>query len=327
MRRLMRAGLAVLAFLALATPIRPGARPGPGQPGIARLFAEPVLLNSTVPGDRRLGPLRYVGGWVLTSDDRRFGSISAMHVEGNQVIAAGDRGTLLRFAVPDGSAGRVAILPLTHGPGTLTRAVDRDTESMVVEGDRLWLGYENSNQIWRYRLPGMSPAANASPPHLSRWPANRGAEAMVRLRDGRFLVIGEDEGEDGTSPAVLFGGDPAMRGTAASPLRVRPPKGYRITDAALLPNGRLLLLSRAFTLWDGWSAKLLTADPPRRPGEVIQGEVIQTLEVATLAAPLTVDNMEALSVTAENGRTIVWIASDDNLNPVQSTLLMKFVAE
>ena len=40
---------------------------------------------------------------------------------------------------------------------------------------------------------------------------------------------------------------------------------------------------------------------------------------------LPVDNMEALSVTREGDRTIVWIASDDNFNPLlQRTLLMKF---
>jgi hypothetical protein len=34
--------------------------------------------------------------------------------------------------------------------------------------------------------------------------------------------------------------------------------------------------------------------------------------------------MEALSVTVENGRTIVWMASDDNFGPLQKTLLLKF---
>jgi hypothetical protein len=38
---------------------------------------------------------------------------------------------------------------------------------------------------------------------------------------------------------------------------------------------------------------------------------------------MAVDNMEAQSVTRENGRTIVWIASDDNLNPIQRTILLK----
>ena len=43
-----------------------------------------------------------------------------------------------------------------------------------------------------------------------------------------------------------------------------------------------------------------------------------------LRAPAAIDNMEALSVTRERGRTILWIASDDNFSPLQRTLLLKF---
>ena len=96
--------------------------------------------------------------------------------------------------------------------------------------------------------------------------------------------------------------------------------GYRITDAALLPDGRLLLLNRRFALFEGVSAVLSVADlTGLRAGGTIEGR-----EIATLRPPLTVDNMEALSVTVENGRTILWIASDDNFFPLQQTLLLKF---
>ena len=47
-------------------------------------------------------------------------------------------------------------------------------------------------------------------------------------------------------------------------------------------------------------------------------------EIARLQPPLTIDNMEGVSVTVENGRTIVWLASDDNFFPLQRTLLLKF---
>jgi hypothetical protein len=37
--------------------------------------------------------------------------------------------------------------------------------------------------------------------------------------------------------------------------------------------------------------------------------------------------MEALSVTQEGSRTILWMASDNNYNNVQRTLLLKFLLE
>ena len=47
-------------------------------------------------------------------------------------------------------------------------------------------------------------------------------------------------------------------------------------------------------------------------------------EIARLAPPLTVDNMEALAIRREGGRTFIYLASDDNFSPLQRTLLMKF---
>jgi hypothetical protein len=156
---------------------------------------------------------------------------------------------------------------------------------------------------------------------MRRWPANSGPEAMARLADGRFLVFGEGLNDlRATSDAVLFDGDPAEARTPAFSLRYRRVPGYRVTDAALLPDGRLILLNRRFAWLEGWSAVVTIADPRGlRAGETLAGR-----EVAALRPPSSVDNMEALSVTVENGRTIVWIASDDNFFPLQRTLLLKF---
>jgi hypothetical protein len=87
-----------------------------------------------------------------------------------------------------------------------------------------------------------------------------------------------------------------------------------------MPDGRLMLLNRRFEWLEGFSLAVTIADV-RGLGE---GATIEREEIARLAPPLTVDNMEGLSLTRENGRTIVWIVSDDNYFPLQQTLLMKF---
>ncbi len=143
---------------------------------------------------------------------------------------------------------------------------------------------------------------------------------MVRLPDGRFLVFSEGRQISGGTEAVLFNRDPSEPQSEGRTITYLPPKGYRITDAALLPDGRMLFLNRRFALTEGVSAKLTLAPPlSKTPGATLTG-----VEIALLRPPLTVDNMEALSVTREGGRTIVWIASDDNFNPLQRTLLLKF---
>ncbi|HMJ93823.1 MAG TPA: esterase-like activity of phytase family protein [Allosphingosinicella sp.] len=313
----MRVLAAFLILLLLGT-FAPPARYRPKSPPrhVITIF-ERVPLDWRRPKRATVGALTWLGGWAIQSNDPRFGGISALHVDGDQVTALSDTGMVIRFgfssAIPD-----MDIRPLSAGPGSADIKGDRDAESMAVQGGRLWVGFERSNAIWRYDLKDWRPQGSARPQAMRRWRSNRGAEAMVRLPGGRFLVF--SEGGGGESPVILFHGDPARPGTRAETMRYLPPLGYRITDAALLPDGRLLLLHRRVRMTEGVSAKLTIARLP----SLAAGALISGREIAVLRTPVAVDNMEGLSVTSEHGRTIVWIASDDNFNPLQRTLLLKF---
>jgi hypothetical protein len=309
----------LLAFATLATPIAPGPQGPTLGEGTANVYSAPILLNENDPAQRQVGALTFLAGWSLTSDDRRFGGISAMAVEGDQVTAISDSGILLSFFIPGAGPGRVDILPLPAGPGSAALKEDRDTEAMFVSGGKAWLALENRNEVWRYVRPGWRAEARIAPAAMRRWPSNRGAESLHRLADGRFLVISESLEPDWTSTALLFPGDPTEGGTPAE-FRFRPTRGYRITDAAQLPDGRLLLLQRDVSLLGGVAAKLAVVDL----AALDSGRPVEGREVAHFASPLTVDNMEALSITREGEQTIVWLASDDNYFPLQRTLLMKF---
>ena len=185
----------------------------------------------------------------------------------------------------------------------------------------MWVAFERSNVVWRYRRDTLVTFAAAAPDAMKGWSANSGSEAMVRLDDGRFLIVSERMRGGGTSDALLFDGDPAIAGTAVTHLKYRPPAGYRITDAAVLPGGGLLFLNRRWGYLDGFSAKLtLLAEPKLEDGAEIAG-----VEIARIGSPLISDNFEALSVEQEGGKTILWIASDDNFLALQRTLLLKFV--
>jgi hypothetical protein len=317
-----RAAFLLLAFAALTTIVAPPPPPPPPGPALAVLYFTPVPLDPSDPRRRRLGGLRYLGGWELSSDSARFGGISALHVEAGAATALSDSGTLLRFALPAGRGREpVRIAALPDGPGPATRKSNRDTESMLIRGPWLWAGFEKHNMVWRYRRSDLHAVAAARPAPMRRWRGNAGPEAMTRLADGRFLVLGEGLNDlNPTSDAVLFDGDPAEPATPAFPLRYRRVPGYRVTDAAVLPDGRLLLLNRRFAWLEGWSAVLTIADARG----LHTGGTIEGREIARLRPPATVDNMEALSVTVEHGRTIVWIASDDNFFALQRTLLLKF---
>jgi hypothetical protein len=242
----MRIPLALLALFALGSFAPPELFGGPVQPLASALRWDAVPLDAERPERRRLGALTYLGSWSIRSDDPRFGGISAMHVADGELIALSDAGWLIRFGLRPGH-GTASIRPLPAGPGNGLSKKDRDAESLVVADGSAWIGFEDSNQIWRYDLASWRATASATPPAMRRWSANSGAEAMLRLPDGRFLVFSEGRGfRAGATELLLFAGDPAVQGTRAARLGYRPPRGYRITDAARLPDGRLLFLNRRF---------------------------------------------------------------------------------
>ena len=316
----MRILFLLVALALLATFAPPSLQRRDPPPPVSWVNFAPVPLEEEAPAVRRVGRLAFLGGWALTSNDRRFGGISAMHVEVGHVLALTDSGWRIRMPLPGGARSvRADIAMVAEGPGDDEEDKEnRDVESLVVAGAQAWLGYEQANAVWRYDLPSFRARASAAPTAMAKWSDNRGAEAMVRLPDGRFLVF--SEGEGGDSEVLLFAGDPAVPGTRALRLRYRPPQGYRVTDAALLPDGRLALLNRRVSLFAGFTARLTIARLP----DLSEGAVIAGEEAATFEGAVTRDNFEALGVTREGGRSILWIASDDNYNPLQRTLLMKF---
>ena len=320
--RWSRAAALGVVLMALSTQVRMGPRPALGGPGDAPLHYEPVQLDGGDPARRDVGRLHFLGGWTLDSPDPRFGGLSGLHVENGRAIAISDAGMVVRFPLPGTvAAPRIGFQPVISGPGTRRLRTTRDTEALAVSGNELWLSFERYNAVWRYDRTTLAAQGGARPEPMRRWWGNSGPESLVRLADGRFLVIEEGRDNGSTeSQAILFAGDPSVAGTAAIRLTYRRPAGYRATDAALLPDGRVLILNRSLS-WLRLSAKLVVADP-RGLGE---GGVLAGLEVATLAAPMVIENMEGMAVTQEAGRTIVWLTSDDDfMRMVRHTYLLKF---
>ena len=320
--RWVAAAVPVLLFLGLATNIPRGPQPAMDGPGEAALSFTPVPLTVDEPGHRDVGRLRFLGGWEVSSPDRRFGGLSGLRIEGNEAVAVSDAGMVISFPLPGTAATpRVRFQPVTDGPGRSRARRTRDTEGIWLEGTHLWLSFERQNAVWRYDRATLRAEIGAGPSPMRPWRGNSGPETLVRLADGRFLVV--EEGWDDAVPysaAILFNGDPSVPGTPWMRLRYERPAGYRATDAAPLPDGRVLILNRGL-LGLRLSARLVVADVRGlRPGGAIVPQ-----EVATLAAPLVVDNMEGITVTQENGRTIVWLVSDDDfMRLFRRTLLLKF---
>jgi hypothetical protein len=311
--------LALLAALVAIAPLPLALKAAPQG-----VTAEPVALDPHDPGRRTIGRLTYLGGWVLHGTDRRFGGISSMTVQDGHFVLLSDGGvvTRLRFTGA-GPQPDVAMSELPAGPGNGLRRSDRDSESSTYDpgSGHVWAGFETSNQIWRYTNGFAAANGHVAPPAMASWPENEGAEAMVRLHDGRFLVFAETKKrKDGSHVGLLFPGDPVEGGTPIEFGYRGPGTGFAPTDAVELPDGRVLVLHRRFGITRGFATALTIIDPRRiEAGQDIDGTLL-----AQWAPPLTVDNMEALTITQAQGRTILWIASDDNYFALERTLLLAF---
>jgi hypothetical protein len=329
----MRRILLILLIFVLLLQQRHSPKDDPVAAGALLVTATPLPLDGSDPGRTRLGPLRWLGSWDLRSRQDGFGSISSMIVaEDGALLALSDGATLMGFRVggPRGTTaatGGQFIAPLPIRPHERSWPNWKwDSESMVhapVSG-AYWVGFELQNRICRYS-PGFARVEECrKPPEMQDWPDTGGAEAMTRLPDGRFLVFSEKGA--GPGPAIgndllVFSGDPAEDATPPA-LRItyRPPQGFVPTDAVYIGHNRLIVLNRRVTFYEGFTAMLALVDmPPLRPGAVLVGKPI-----AHLAPPVLADNFEALAIGREGKDMVLWVASDDNNEFFQRTLLLKF---
>ncbi|MVZ96672.1 esterase-like activity of phytase family protein [Sphingorhabdus sp. IMCC26285] len=285
---------------------------------------KPVQLDPAHHGQRRLGELVFLSAWQLDSPNEDFGGISGLAaLPGDRFIGISDAGTLIGFGLTnDDRIDRPFISPLpeTNQPGS--SYLDRDSEGITFDAQsgQFWISYEAKHAIRRFSRSFARLDGEVRPKEMQLWPRNKGAETLIRMKDGRFIIVSESLEDDGTHQALLFSGDPIEPGSVKTGFRYRPPSGYRATDGIQMPDGRIMLLHRAVGFPSGFSAKLGIASPPDMADNVHWKSRI----IATLSAPLLVDNMEGIAVKQVGKDTIIWLISDSNFNILQRTILMKF---
>lgn len=317
--------ISLLFFLVPVTFVH-GPAPRPNNSQVINL--EPIQFDIDDPARKIVGKLEFLAGWKLTSQNSNFGGFSAMlAMPNNRFFLLSDVGGLTGFTLNEvtNKVERPFIAPLPDGPSKENEFAQKnwDAESLLhdPETGQFWVGFEHTHSVWRYGRSFARKESAWKVPAMQKWPANGGAEAMLKLEDNRFLIFSESaKAKNGGYQALIIDGDPAEPGAKVQAFFHSPPDGFRITDAILLPDGKALLLHRRFTPLHGVSAILSMADL----SELSAGKTLTSKPIATLRPPLRVDNMEALAITQDGTDTIVWMASDDNFNSFQETLLLKF---
>lgn len=263
-------------------------------PRTAAVRFEPLSVE---PGG--FAPLRLAGAWAVRVADPRFGGISGLAVEGGRLLALSDSGTVFRLPRP-GAGNSADVRDLPDGPGSPGFKRNRDSEALALDpaGRGWWVAFENRHQLWLYDLGFRRPLARIELGR--RWPPNSGIEAMLAIRGG-LLLFAEGGGE------VLVAG----RGRLA--VRSLASRYGRLSDAAAMPDGRILLLGRRLGML-GFDNRLLAL---RRRGAGIAVTGFARLPLGRLA------NAEALAVEPlAHGGARLWLMTDNDFRLGSRTLLV-----
>lgn len=274
-------------------------------------------------GVKRVGPLEMVGMWQLKSRNSRFGGYSGLMALGDgTMFAASDRGAGLRLAL--GAAGPLGFrLSALGDPYFSRQEYSLDIESITYdpESGNVWLAYEGLNMVER-RNAGLAKPARIRPRAMASWGDNSGPEAMLRLADGRFIILRESRSGwfADAFPGLLWSGDPLL-GEEPVEFTFSLPDRFRPTDMAQLPDGRVLVLSRRLALsWPAFEVALFIGDPK----DIAEDKLWSLRELARFKPPFPTDNFEGLAVDPVSGYPVtISMISDDNGAVLQRTLLLR----
>jgi hypothetical protein len=198
-------------------------------------------------------------------------------------------------------------------------AGDSEDLTQLTDG-RFAVSFEQTQTIRIYNLNRDGPfgPALSGPPlgEARTLPDNAGLEAVTSTGGGE-IIIGAEGGEHATTRiwiAALDAQDPVAP-SALYPLA----EGHSLTSLDRLPDGGYVALERFFAPVIGPRARITRFEFDA------SGAIVNVEELARLAAPMPVDNFEALAaVRAADGATRLFIVSDDNFSARQRTLLLAF---
>jgi len=324
----------ILAICLLATGLAPGtwvrtpiAPAGP----VTGVTVTPLASRAGLSG-----AIEVTGAWEIESPHPFFGGFSAMvGLDDAALLIGSDRGWMMRLPLPPPLAQggpRSADLEMIDYPRSLgleRRLFDLESMARDPQTGTLWTAYEGANAIVRdagASVPQRPDTVRRDPIQMQDWSINSGPETMVRLPDGRFIMIaeGKDDVPGKTRPGLLFATDP-VADTKPIAFRFSGPDDYSPVDATALPDGRVLILLRRvrYAVPVRFDALLMIADP----NAIREGKVWTGSEITRFAAPDYGENFEGVAFVAhpdtDGEAGSVYVIADDNLSVFQRTLLLR----
>lgn len=262
-----------------------------------------------------MAQVEWLGSYVWTSDDPRFGGFSGFEMsgDGESFIALSDRGylasgTLVRSGGSISSIKLEALSALTGPDGAeLPRAL-RDSEGLASDPHGVVVSYEWTHGIRRFDHGATRGGPLLSDPTFDDLQSNASLEAVAIDADGAVYAIPERSGLAGQPFPVFQLSDGSWNLSFTIPRR----GAFLVAGADIGPDNRLYVLERDF-LGIGFRSRIRRFD--------LDGGRETTLLATSV---LTHDNLEGISVWEDGLGLRLSMISDDNYRIFQRTEIVEY---
>jgi hypothetical protein len=329
----------------------------PREPEAIDIRVAQVPLQMVNPMRRTIGELSFVGGFHLTSKDRRLGGLSGLDLlDDGRLLAVSDAGDFVWIALDDDGTTPVSasIAGMSDQVGQPVRGKTRgDAEGLAVMDGVALVSFEGDHRVLAFGVGQCGADARGVPVALK---AGGLPAAMAR----QSINAGGNEGVEALAVApdwFMMAGVESKAGDASAvsvrPVEAAPEFDIRIGEGApgvvgldlvanvvgdggftaySLHRSTRALASEVIVLVETEFARDLGQSdlPARITNEMDQRSRVRFRPVASrklgaMNLLLTMDNFEGVAARRmPGGRVRLYVVSDDNFSSSQRTLLMIF---
>ena len=292
--------------------------------------AEDLSIRSSLfaePSYSFLDPkLSWRGGLSLAAWSVSFGGFSGLLVEkgGLDIIALTDKADVISASLTYSAQGKLqgiekAKLSSLEVESSISRLKRYDSESLTRLSDgSIIVSFERAHRFRNYAALNHSGNTLPNPIAIVHSDLNNGVEAVTDLPGNRFFAVAEKLRRQGGYRAWIYDGQKWE-------ILVYPrDRRWQATGATTSPDGsKVWLIERRFHGFSkGFESRIVELEVSAiTPGAFLKPKVLAHFGLGTDLGR----NFEGISaVKRPNGETWIYLITDNNFNPLQSTLLIAF---